>query len=365
MSFIEKIALTKIKGIGPKLSRQLLAYFGSVENLFSCPEKELRAVPGISHQLIQHIRCSATFKAAEQEANLIAQHQIQAIWFEDEAYPNRLRHCEDAPLLLYSYGHMNFNGPKMVSIVGTRNATYYGKKIVDELLAGLKEIGAYVVSGLALGIDILAHQACIKQEVPNVAVLGHGLGTIYPDSNRRYVGDIMANGSLLTEFNYRALPEKCNFPMRNRIIAGMSDVTVVVEAGNKGGALITASYANDYNRDVCAYPGGIDQPYSAGCNQLIKDNQAHLIRHAEDLIELMSWQNRTAASPKAVQLSLIPSMNSEQLAVYQYLRDHGETGIDSLAAHLDWPASKMAATLLEMELQGLLHALPGKTYKNL
>ncbi len=366
MSVIEQIALTKIKGIGPKYSRLLLAYFGNVADLFSSSTQELNAIPGLSRNIIQQIRSKACFQEAETELRYVEKHGIDLLWIEDNEYPKRLMHCEDAPLLLYSYGRVDYNAQKVVSIVGTRNATAYGKRIIEELIEGLKEMGVLIVSGLAMGIDVLVHLASVRRNIPNIAVLGHGLSRIYPAQHRDISCEIINNGALLTEFPYQTQPDKSNFPMRNRIIAGLSDATIVVEAREKGGALITARLANDYNRDVCAYPGAVDQPYSSGCNQLIKNNEAHLVRNSEDLLHLMQWKRQY--DPKAeegIQLTLIPNLTDDQRMIYDYIKIKKEASVDDIACFSDWPQSKLAVILLEMEMAGYIHALPGKIYKML
>ena len=364
MSAIEKIALTKIKGIGPKYSRLLLAYFGNVADLFASSTQELKSIPGLSSAVIQQIQSKAVFKEAEDELYHIEKHGIDLLWLKDKAFPQRLRHCEDAPLVLYSYGHADYNKQKVVSIVGTRNATHYGKRIIDELLDGICDLDALVVSGLAMGVDVMAHMGCIHRNICNIAVLGHGLSRIYPAHHREVSREIIHHGALLTEFTFNTIPDKNNFPMRNRIIAGLADVTVVVEAGEKGGALITAGLANDYNRDVCAYPGAVDQLYSAGCNQLIKNNQAHLIRNSQDLLDLMQWHNQEGNREKGIQLSLLPDLSEDQRIVHEFLRESDEASVDEIAFHSDWPQSKLAIVLLEMEMAGHIVALPGKVYKN-
>ncbi|MVZ64902.1 DNA-protecting protein DprA [Sphingobacterium sp. DK4209] len=366
MSVVEKIALTKIKGIGPKYSRLLLAYFGNVVDLFSSSSQQLNAIPGLNRNIVQQIKSKACFIEAEAELRHVEKHGIDLLWIEDNDYPKRLVHCEDAPMLLYSYGRVDYNAQKVVSIVGTRNATAYGKRIIEELVDGLKEAGVLIVSGLAMGIDVLVHLASVRRNIPNIAVLGHGLSRIYPSQHRDLSGEIINNGALLTEFAYQTQPDKSNFPMRNRIIAGLSDATIVVEAGEKGGALITARLANEYNRDVCAFPGAIDQPYSSGCNRLIKDNEAHLIRNSQDLLNLMQWQRESdRTAEEGIQLTLIPNFTDDQRIIYDFLKSKKEASVDDISCFSDWPQSKLAVVLLEMEMAGYIYALPGKIYKML
>jgi len=363
MNTLQQIALTKIKGVGPRTARNLLAYCGSVEAIFRSDRKELLKIPNIGRHLAEAIFAKDYLQEAEKELAFVEKHKIDLLWIEDERYPKRLKQCEDAPLLLYYKGNAKLNPAHCVSIVGTRHATAYGKTLTDELVAGLRSLDVLVVSGLAYGIDVHAHRQALKQDVPTIGVLGHGMDMIYPAAHRDIAGKMLENGGLLTEFPSGTKPERMNFPARNRIIAGLADVTVVVEAARKGGALITAEIANGYNRDVCAFPGRIDQEYSEGCNYLIKTNRAHLIRRAEDLVYLMGWD----AKPKGGrQLSLLPpQLGGDERAVYDYLQGREQAQVDEMAAHLDWPTSKLALVLLEMEMNGHILSLPGKIYKNL
>lgn len=289
MNILEKIALTKIKGIGPKMGRILLAYIGSVEEIFRSSKKQLLTIPNIGEYIVNNIVSKSYLKDAEQEYNFIQKHGIEIVWIEDKGYPLRLKNCDDAPILLYYKGSARLNFPRVISIVGARNATPYGTKICEDFIQHLKDYDVQIVSGLAYGIDSLAHKDALKYHIPTIGVLGHGLDRIYPSAHRELASRMLKNGGLLTEFPTGTNPESQNFPMRNRIIAGLADVTVVIEASQKSDALITAEIANTYNRDVCAFPGAIDQRYSAGCNYLIKTHRAHLIRHAADLAYLMNW----------------------------------------------------------------------------
>ncbi len=363
MNILEKIALTKIKGIGPKLSRTLLAYCGSVDEIFSSSKKQLTAIPGIGHTIANSI-CSREYLAdAETELNFIDKHNINILWIEDKEYPRKLKNCVDAPVVLYYKGNQDLNHPRTVSIVGTRNATNYGKRICDEFIQQIAALDVQIISGLAYGIDIQAHRAALKNNVPTIAVLGHGLDRIYPSMHREVATRMIDNGGLLTEFPAGTNPDRQNFPMRNRIIAGLADVTIVIEAAMKGGALITAEIANTYNRDVCAFPGGIDQEFSAGCNYLIKTNRAHLIRHVEDLSYLMNWQVEDN-SPHGKQLTLIPEdLSKDELKVFSLLKEKEQAGIDEISIYCDWPQSKLAIILLEMEMKGHILSLPGKIFK--
>ena len=346
MNILEKIALTKIKGIGPKLSRTLLAYNGSVEEIFRNSKKQLLDIPNIGEFIANTIISKSYLQEAEEEYNFVVKHGIEIAWIEDKNYPKRLKNCEDAPILLYYKGSASLNPSKVISIAGTRNATHYGKRICEEFIQQLKDYDVKIVSGLAYGIDSLAHRESLKNNIPTIGVLGHGLDRIYPSSHRELASRLLENGGLLTEFPSGTNPDRQNFPMCNRIIAGLADVTIVVEAALKGGALITVEIAKTYNRDVCAFPGGIDQEYSVGCNYLIKTNRAHLIRHADDLAYLMNWAIEDKKSAPA-QLNLIPAdMSKDEKKVYEYIKEQEQASIDEIALYCDWPQSKLSIVLL-------------------
>jgi DNA processing protein len=362
MNFYHQIALTKIKGVGPKTARTLLAHCGSVQEILETKASVLTKIPGVSSRTANEIAAKNYQEATEKEIAFVEKHHIQVLWIGNSDYPQKLKNCEDAPLVLYFKGNADVNKERMVSIVGTRNATNYGRKICDMLIEQMQTLNTTIVSGLAYGIDIMAHRAAIQHQIPTVAVLGHGLDRIYPSSHRETATAMLQKGGLLTEFPSDSNLDRQNFPMRNRIIAGISDVTIVIEAATKGGALITAEIANSYNRDVCAFPGAIDHPYSAGCNYLIKTNRAHLIRDIKDLCYLMNWEPQQEQI--GVQLPLIPpDLNSDQLRLYYFLQDKHQAGIDEITRYCNWPQSKLAMILLEMEMNGHITSLPGKIYK--
>ena len=289
MSLLHQIALTKTTGVGPIVARHLLAEFGSAEAVFTATKKQLRAIPYVRASMADSITAKDVLSAAEAELEFVEKHGIRLLFFSEKNYPRRLRACADAPILLYYKGNADLDNARVVSVVGTRNATAYGMSLCQELVQGLQAHGALVVSGLAHGIDSHAHRAALAHNVPTVGVLGHGLDRIYPAANRNMAARMLDNGGLLTEFPSGTTPERTNFPMRNRIIAGLADVTVVVEAAFKGGALITAEIANSYNRDVCAFPGNTQQEFSAGCNYLIKTHRAHIAQTRCDQIGNMQF----------------------------------------------------------------------------
>ncbi len=362
MSLKHQIALTCIPGVGHITARNLLSYCGSAEEVFEAKGKQLKTIPGIGSKTVENILNHSAFKRAEQELNFIEKYKIKPLFFTDADYPKRLRNCFDAPVMLYFKGDAELNPGKVISVVGTRNATGYGKEICKQLIAGLQVHNPLVVSGLAYGIDSLAHKECVKNNMPTVGVLAHGLDRIYPAQHRNLAEKMLSCGGLLTEFLSETIPDRENFPKRNRIIAGMADVTIVVEASIKGGALITAEIANSYNRDVFAYPGRITDEFSSGCNYLIKTNRANLISKVADLEYILGWTELQAKKNKP-QLSLPLNLSADEQVIADVLLSKGVLPVDELAILTNFQQSKLAVTILSMEMQGIVVSLPGKTYK--
>jgi len=285
---------------------------------------------------------------------------IQYTFFMDEDYPTRLKHFADAPLLLFTLGNVDLNPERTVSIVGTRKPTLYGKTVTEEIIETLAPYDVSIISGLAYGIDITAHRQCLKLDIPTIGVMGSGMGNIYPDAHHHVAQKMMARGGIITEFSYDTGPDAVNFPMRNRIVAGLCDVLVVIESGVKGGSMISAALANDYNKDVAAIPGRKIDKSSAGCNHLIKNQQAHLIESGEDLIHLMSWDRKT--KQQTYQADLFTEMDEHEKKIYSLIVDCGEKDIDTLAFESKSTPGELAAILLNLEFKGAIKSLPGKKY---
>jgi DNA processing protein len=359
-----KIGIGLIPKIGPVLTRRLIAYCGSAEGVFKEKKTRLAKIPGIGEKLVAHIVNHKNLEAVDSEIEFITKHNITALFYLDEDYPERLRHCEDAPVVIYIKGKSEFNRKKVISIVGTRNPTDYGRNITRDLIehisAGYPEI--LIVSGLAYGIDICAHKAALKNNLETVGVLGHGLSLLYPSAHREIARQMIEKGALITEFMHDEKPESPNFVKRNRIIAGLADATLVMESGEKGGALITADLANSYNRDVFAFPGRINDKYSIGCNRLIKTNRAALIEGLGDLEYLMGWQ-KTDKTSDTVQRELFIELNPDETQLADLLRKETSLTIDQLALNSNLPVSKVSAILLNLEFKGLIKCFPGKVYK--
>ncbi|WP_344826673.1 DNA-processing protein DprA [Rurimicrobium arvi] len=357
-----RLALYYTEQVGPRLASDLMKTFGSAAAVFKASLKQLLQIEGIGETRAQAIRSGNGKRYAEAELEFTTREQIRILFRENEAFPERLLHCPDAPLLLFHKGDFLLNRKRMIAVVGTRNLTEYGRKITTQLineLAGVPDL--VVVSGLAAGIDTIAHKQSLQHQIPTVGVLGHGLHTIYPSANRQLARQMTEPGAcLLTEFGRMIKVEKGNFPSRNRIIAGMCDVCVVTESDRTGGALITARIANSYSREVAAFPGRTDDPKSSGTNALIRDNRAALVTSAEDILKLMSWEQPAKTIKKAQQLML--HLSAEEQKLIDLLQDGTNRHADELLLLSGWDSSSLAGILLHLEMQGIIKTLPGKRY---
>jgi len=362
MSQLHQVALTYIKSVGPTLAKMLVSHFGDAESVFKTSPGKMLRVPGIGEKIISQLNFKEALKKAEDELRFIEKNDIEIIFYTDSAYPKRLKNCNDSPVLLFSRGNANLNLQHVVSIVGTRNATEYGKQLCRQLVEELQQYNVLIVSGLALGIDVAAHKEAIKLDMPTVGVLGHGLDRLYPGQNRSTAEKMVHNGALLSEYPSGTIPDRENFPQRNRIVAGMADATVVIEAGIKGGALITAEIANSYNRDVFAFPGRVGDDYSEGCNFIIRNNKAQLLTCAADLAYSMGWEKTNEAKP--VEQFMLPiDLSRDEQTIFDVLRQNsGPVAIDDLTIKTNMPTSALAMNLLNMEMQGYIRSLPGKVY---
>jgi len=362
MSTLHKIALTFIKTIGPVNAKNLLAYCGSAEAVFSATRTQLLQIPGIGEKTVQAVLQTDALKRAEEELKFVEKHGIEVLFFSDENYPKRLKNCFDSPILLYFKGKADLNHSRIISIVGTRNATEYGKNLCKQLCEVLAPYHVLIVSGLAYGIDVATHKECINKQIATVGVLGHGLDRLYPQIHKPVAQKMVLNGGLLSEFPTLTNPDRQNFPQRNRIIAGISDATIVVEASIKGGALITAEIANSYNKDVYAFPGRTNDVFSEGCNFLIKTNRAGLINNANDLIYYLGWDDEVKEKKKQAQTTLQLNLTVNEQKVVDALQNK-PVSIDELSIVLNIQQSKLAIVILTLEMQGIIISLPGKVYK--
>ncbi|MBK8701849.1 MAG: DNA-protecting protein DprA [Saprospiraceae bacterium] len=355
-----RIALTMVPNIGPVLSKNLMGYCGSAEAVFREKRSALSRIPGIGAAKAADILKSQVLSRAEAELDFIDKNQIRVLFFLDEEYPKRLRHFDYSPLLLYYRGSQDLNPALTVGIVGSRMPSEQGKMITEKLIEGLLPYNVVTVSGLAYGVDGCAHKNSVEHHLPTLGVMGSGHDIIYPSAHRDLAKKMMKNGGLLTEFCSQTKPDKVNFPMRNRIIAALSDALIVVESKVSGGSIITAEFANEYNKDVFAVPGRPTDELSRGCNALIKKNKAHLLESIDDLIYIMRWDDMD--KKKAVQTSLFVELDREQQSIVDFIRAKKERTIEELIYGLNLTSSTLASQLLALEFKGVVRVLPGKRY---
>ena len=357
-----RIAFASLQGMGVDLARKLLDVVGSEERFFAMGEKELRALTRGRSKIYRDDYRREHLERAQREEAFVKEHNINAVYYTDEAYPHRLLEAPDAPVMFYSLGRCDLESAHVISVVGTRHATQYGIRFCDTLIGELSQRlpDLVVVSGLAYGIDIAAHRAALKHGVTTVAVLPRGLNRIYPAMHRNDAIAIARNGGmLLTDYTSQDEVQKSNFLARNRIVAALSDCTVIVESAGAGGALVTASLAMSYNRDVMAVPGRCGDEFSVGCNKLIATNKAALITGADDLMAAMRWES---AVPQPQQLNLFPELTKEEQAVVDVIRSHGEIHLNALADALHQPVYKLMSVLVELDCKRIIATLPGCRY---
>ena len=357
------LALHFIPGIGNYIVKQLVSYCGSAEKVFTTPKGRLQKIPGIGDVTADAIVKGKPFAQAEIEWKMAEKEKAQLLFFTDKNYPSRLKQIPDAPSLLYTKGNIDFENPKAVAIVGTRKSTDYGRDCVAQLVTGLQKHAALIISGLAYGIDIQAHKQALKNSLPTLGVMGSGLDVMYPSSHMEIAKKMLQHGGIASENPFGTKPDAHNFPARNRIIAGLCDVLVVVEAAHKGGALITAEIANTYNKDVLAFPGNIGRSYSEGCNSLIKSNKAHLITAVSDLEYVMNWSAEVTHPPKKETPKLDGYEPDEQTVLKILMENNNQLIIDEISWRSGLAIGKLAALLLNLEFKGVLSSQPGKIYK--
>lgn len=360
-----QIALTKIPGVGDITARNLLQVVGDEEKIFRLDRKSLSRIQGLPAKVIDEILNPEVLNKAEQELNFVVKNNISTFFITAKDYPHRLRECADAPILLYFKGNADLNADKIVSIVGTRNSTNYGNNFCDSFLESLSSSlpETLIVSGLAYGIDVQAHRAALKYNLPTIGVMAHGLDRIYPAVHRQTAKEMIENGGVLAEFPSGTEPDRFNFVRRNRIVAGMADAVIVVESDEKGGSLITAEIANSYCKDVFAIPGKIGDKYSRGCNKLIASHKADLFQSTEYFLQQMGWDNLSEKKKKAPkQQQLFIELDDEEQAVIEKLKEKEQIHIDQLSRELNLPVYQLFSTLLGLEMKGMIKNLPGNLY---
>ncbi|MNQ01382.1 hypothetical protein D3C85_140410 [compost metagenome] len=355
------LALQRVEGVGDIMTKKLLTHFGDAESVFKAKASQLSTIDGVGSVLLKNLKDKSVFEKANQEIQFIQSNDINAVYFQDGDYPERLKHCIDGPVVLFTSGNINLKKRKIISIVGTRQITSYGIEFCRKLIEDLAPLDPIIVSGFAYGVDIVAHQLAMENNLQTIGVVAHGLNQIYPKPHKKYVARMEQNGGFMTEFWSSSNPDKENFVRRNRIVAGMTEATIVIESADRGGSLITANMANDYNRDVFAVPGRTTDKYSQGCNNLIKTQRANVLTSAADLIYILNWELEKESKP--VQKQLFVTLDSEEQKVYDYLLKTGKEVMDIIALHCDFPIYKISGLLLNMELKGVIRPLPGKLFE--
>lgn len=361
---LEEIALSMVQGLGPTSTRRLIDIVGSASALFQLTHNELNELFGQHREIAAQIKNRTTFNRAEEEIKFNEKHGIKALFFTNDEYPQRMNRseCDDCPVLIYVLGNSNLNNDKMISIVGTRRATYYGKEQAERIVDGFVGENITVVSGLAYGIDTTAHRASVDRNIPTIAVLGHGLDRIYPVENTKLAREIIEKGgALVTEYVSGTAINPHYFPARNRIIAGMSDAVVVVEASEKGGALITANIANSYHREVFAVPGRNTDPLSKGCNRLIATNKAYIACNTDEICYVLNWQKSKKRAGE--QTRLFDDLSPDEEIIVNLLKSHGDLSLDELTVKSALSLTQLSAVLFDLELKNMIKCLPGKFYK--
>lgn len=355
------LRLQATKNVGDIIAKKLITAVGSVENVFKEKPAVLQKIKGIGTYATQHLFDENNLKRAEEELNYIEQNNIAYAYFLDDEYPQNLKHCVDGPIIIFKDGNLNLQNPKIISIVGTRNISTYGRDFCNHLVEDLKDHNPIIVSGFAYGVDICAHKAAIKNNLQTIAVLAHGMNQIYPKTHKKYIHEVNNNGGFITEFWHDEQPLRENFLKRNRIVAGLSKATIIIESAEKGGSLVTADIANSYNRDVFALPGKVNDVYSKGCNNLIKNNQAHLLTSADDIVKMLNWDLPRASAP--IQNKLFVELNSSEQKIYDYLQQNGKQLLDDIAINCELPIYQLSSILIQLELKGVVKPLPGKMFE--
>jgi DNA protecting protein DprA len=355
------LALLKVDGVGDIMAKKLLTYFENAESVFKAKPSQVAVIDGVGSVLLKNLKDKTIFEKARFELEFIKCEGLKVSFFQDKNYPDRLKHCIDSPVLIFSSGNIDLKNRKIISIVGTRQITSYGAEFCRKFIEDLAPLDPVIVSGFAYGVDIVAHQLAIENNLQTIGVLAHGLNQIYPKTHKKYVAKMEENGGFITEFWSSSNPDKENFVRRNRIVAGMSEATIVIESADKGGSLITANLANDYNRDVFAVPGRVTDRYSQGCNDLIKTQKANALTSAADLIYVLNWDINN--KPKPIQKQLFIELETDEQKIYDFLLKNGKEMLDIIALECNLPVFRISGILVNMELKGVIRPLPGKIFE--
>lgn len=361
MSLLHRIAITKVDKIGPVTAKNLIAHCGSAEAVWSASLSDLQDIPQIGPSTSKLIidNKDEALRSAESEIKFLNKKGAKALYYLDDDYPRRLKYFDQSPVILYYLGNGKLNPQRTVGVVGTRKPSDYGSIQCEHIVEGLKSYGVSIISGLAFGIDTISHRSAVDTSQETIGILGHGLDMIYPSSNRQLSNKMIEHGGLLTEFGHGTKPDRENFPMRNRIIAALSDAVIIVESAVKGGSIITAEFADAYNKDVFAMPGRVDDPMSAGPNKLIKSHKAHMVESAKDISYIMRWEE---IDNQPIQAQLFVELSNREQSIVDYIRSHKELPIDGLQHLMQIPASELSSLLIQLEFKGIVRPLPGKRY---
>ena len=356
------LALQRVVNLGDISAKKLLRVIGSAEGIFKERKKHLLKIEGVGAFKLKNLNEKTHLLVAEKEIKFLENNNISFSYFMDEEYPQHLKNCIDGPILIFKKGDIQLQNKKIISIVGTRKVTTYGKIFCENLIEEISPLQPIIVSGYAYGVDIVAHKTSMKQGLQTIACLAHGMNQTYPKTHSKYNDQIMENGGFITEFWSNDAFDRTNFLKRNRIIAGLSEATIVIESAEKGGSLVTSDIANSYHREVFAVPGRATDSQSQGCNNLIKTQQAHLLNSAADLIYHLGWQLKEA-KPKVHQASLFVELTKEEKIIYNILKINESELLDTIAINANMPTYKVATLLLNLELKGMVQPLPGKIFK--
>ncbi len=356
------LRLQRVPHIGDITAKKLIAHCGSPAMVFEEKRQHLLKIEGIGQMTLRGLYDTEHFEAAEAELNFVKSNNIEVHYFTDKGYPQYLKHCIDAPILLFARGDIDLEGRKIISVVGTRNSTGYGQAFCEEFIEQIAPLDPIIVSGFAYGIDIAVQRAAMERGLQTIGCLAHGLNQIYPRVHEKYAREVEKNGGFLTEFWSVSNPDRENFLKRNRIIAGMTEATVVVESAEKGGGLVTADIAHGYNRDVFAVPGRSSDKFSIGCNNLIKQQKAHMLTSAADLVYILGWKLEKTPQ-KQSQTQLFVELDDTEKSIYTFLQTNGRQLLDTVALECQLPIFKTSSTLLNMEMKGVVRPLPGKLFE--
>ncbi|MDA9339463.1 DNA-processing protein DprA [Polaribacter sp.] len=355
------LRLQRSKAVGDILAKKLIVQVGDVAQIFKEKKATLAKINGIGNHVLTHLFDATNILKAKQELEYIQEHNVEHAYFLEDDYPTNLQNCIDAPILIFKDGNIDFDNEKIISIVGTRNMSSYGRDFCNQFIKDLSIYNPIIVSGFAYGVDICAHKAAIKNNLQTIAVLAHGFEHLYPKVHKKYIHQVNKKGGFLTEFWHDDSPQRENFLKRNRIVAGISKATIIIESAEKGGSLVTADIANSYDRDVFALPGRASDMYSKGCNNLIKNNKAAVVTTASDIIKMLNWDLQE--KPTSIQKQLFIDLNEKEQKIYDFLHLNGQQVMDVISLECNIPVFQLSPLLLQLEMKGVLKPLPGKLFE--